>query len=146
MLLKLMIDHIRDATYHLTSRVMVSTGAFESDTWETNFDVVEVKPDGGDHLHIVEGVSVTTNEDDEDARENHDDPDEKDEKFKGNDDGDNVDFKQLHAQRFLPNNSPTSKIRRCILTFVATITTQLSEILTHRYDYHLFSFFLEKFI
>lgn len=55
-LLKLMIgssvDHIRDGTHLLASRIMVSTGAFESNVWEPNLWL--------DHLSRLEGKLMVT--------------------------------------------------------------------------------------
>ncbi|KAG0562635.1 hypothetical protein KC19_9G161300 [Ceratodon purpureus] len=61
-LLKLMIgstvDQIRDSTHLLASRIMVSTGAFESNTWESTLWL--------DHLFRLEGKSMNTGCDSED--------------------------------------------------------------------------------
>lgn len=66
-LLKLMIgssvDHIRDATHLLASRIMVSTGAFESNTWESNLWL--------DHLSRLEGKSMVTGCNADDSQGEH---------------------------------------------------------------------------
>ena len=63
-LLKLMIgsnvDHIRDSTHLLTSRIMVSTGAFESNAWESTLWL--------DHLFRLEGKPMNTRCSSEDSQ------------------------------------------------------------------------------
>ena len=52
------VDHIRDSTHLLTSRIMVNTGAFESNTWESTLWL--------DYLFRLEGKSMNTRCDSED--------------------------------------------------------------------------------
>lgn len=63
-LLKLMtgsnIDHIRDSTLLLSSRILVGTGAFESNICESNLWL--------DHLFRLEGKSINTKGDSEDIQ------------------------------------------------------------------------------
>ena len=54
------VDHIRDSTHLLTSRIMVNTGAFESNTWESTLWL--------DHLFRLEGKSMNTRCNSEDSQ------------------------------------------------------------------------------